>query len=1036
MATNNRIRLLCAEADRESLQPLLDQLNAKGLHVKEKGGEPEKDDIVLAALSEAFYADSEKTGQLLSLIGAGAENVLPLQTDGAAMPETLKNVLYARNIIPAAERDAVQVAERVVAALPKKKNRLPLILSVAGVALLAVIGIFLWNSSRGEAPEPVATEEVTEEDPIVLPAGLTEEDLAQIVNVIIVGEQAEFYTAADVRKSGHIDWDYYAYRDYREDGAHWYSREDGHEYSMTRYDDLRFLQLMPNLRDLTLARIDAGRLPQLSELAKLDNLMLADSNIPDLDWVEGAAIKKIDLLNSTGSLTDFSVLTGCEKLREVHLDLINTRQADLSGFAPERLDWFWLNNGYDLQNTLDLSGMRGCSALHEVQLDYVPVTDLSFLDSAPMLNRLRLQGLDRLRDLSALSGLGNLRELEIEDCAQLRDYSPIAGCAMLEQFRFNAGESNNRLRDASFLNGLTKLGDVQLGGVDLANLDFLKELSQYRSVMEHFSFWGTIGDYSGLAAMKTYRSLSLDPDDGVRLEEILPWLEDATIQDLALRRFAEVDFSALPKITQSLELDRCGITDLSTMPEAFPALNLAFNKCSALRSLDGLQNHARFGKNRNGELNIYYCPRLNDWSALDGMSLNKLSICGGYSLPDFSTLKTGELSLDSVADVTDLDFLNEMDSTSSCNFKLVGLEGLNNLKPLERFLGSWLAVSPQLAEQAQDLVNAGRFREFRIEYPEGGWEEDDIEMALLSLDELETLPPAMLRHVTRLCLVGDQVVDLSDADIWEDWSGGRDEPALILHRWATDEETPIKSGKGIVTDLSLFRELTGLRELRLYCQPLTSLDGIQQFPELRDLQVRFCQELKDVSPAFTLQNLRYLSLNGCPVESIQGVQNLYSLCGLDLNNTKVTDLSPLAGCDFSTAVREWGGFELHLNGISPEDYSALAAIPAFNNLDINDVDPVRYLSFLEGRQVFRYFACNAFVDWSEAEDPNALFTDFVRAHPELKELGIPWNPGITDLTPLLELENLERVRVSHNMPEAIDSLGGQELPFVWEVEGQ
>ena len=68
---------------------------------------------------------------------------------------------------------------------------------------------------------------------------------------------------------------------------------------------------------------------------------------------------------------------------------------------------------------------------------------------------------------------------------------------------------------------------------------------------------------------------------------------------------------------------------------------------------------------------------------------------------------------------------------------------MKNLSPLSRFHGQYLAVSPQLQEQAEDLVKAGNFWEFRIEYPEGGWEMDDMDFSLLSLDELETLPPCL-----------------------------------------------------------------------------------------------------------------------------------------------------------------------------------------------------------------------------------------------------------------------------------------------------
>ena len=96
------IHLLCSEADRAALQPVLDALKARGLRVSDQA--PGKNDLVLAVLSEGFYAEGGKTGALLDLIAAGAENVLPLQLDGAPIPDTIKNALYARNIIPASGR--------------------------------------------------------------------------------------------------------------------------------------------------------------------------------------------------------------------------------------------------------------------------------------------------------------------------------------------------------------------------------------------------------------------------------------------------------------------------------------------------------------------------------------------------------------------------------------------------------------------------------------------------------------------------------------------------------------------------------------------------------------------------------------------------------------------------------------------------------------------------------------------------------------------------------------------------------------------
>ena len=181
------IGLLISPDDREELQALLAQLNRRGLRVSERNDAAGKDDIVLAVLSEAFYKEKDLTDRLLGLIGAGADKVLPLQLDDAPIPERLKNALYARNIIPTAGRDASLIAERIVSALPRKKSRLPLVLAAAGLVLVALVGFLIWRSAAGGEKLPA----MAGEGPIVGPSalGITEEDLASIENVVIVGEQ-------------------------------------------------------------------------------------------------------------------------------------------------------------------------------------------------------------------------------------------------------------------------------------------------------------------------------------------------------------------------------------------------------------------------------------------------------------------------------------------------------------------------------------------------------------------------------------------------------------------------------------------------------------------------------------------------------------------------------------------------------------------------------------------------------------------------------------------------------------------------------
>ena len=102
-------------------------------------------------------------------------------------------------------------------------------------------------------------------------------------------------------------------------------------------------------------------------------------------------------------------------------------------------------------------------------------------------------------------------------------------------------------------------------------------------------------------------------------------------------------------------------------------------------------------------------------------------------------------------------------------------------------------------------------------------------------------------------------------------------------------------------------------------------------------------------------------------------------------------------------------------------------------LDANNAAPA-LISALEGVEVRRFAACGAFTN-RDGADADALLAAFAAAHPSLIELAIPWNRDLTDLTPLLSLEDLEYVRVSDDMEKALESLAGQEYGFELEIEG-
>ena len=67
-------------------------------------------------------------------------------------------------------------------------------------------------------------------------------------------------------------------------------------------------------------------------------------------------------------------------------------------------------------------------------------------------------------------------------------------------------------------------------------------------------------------------------------------------------------------------------------------------------------------------------------------------------------------------------------------------------------------------------------------------------------------------------------------------------------------------------------------------------------------------------------------------------------------------------------------------------------------------------------------------------ESNDMLKKLTEQHPELVSMHIQRSTDVTDLTPLLSLEQLEYVRISSDMKKAIKSLEGAEYRFELEIE--
>lgn len=1001
------LKVLAAPEDLEKLRGIFVQLRSSGVVISEETGKLGKKDMVLAVLSDRFYRNGELKAQLFDQLAAGAELLLPLNLEDAPIPDEIMNLLLARNIIMSAGRTDELLAQQILSAIPEKKNPLPKLLAAAVAVLVLLGGLFLWRALRPAETDPAV------EAPIPNPLGITEEELAQINDVVIIGDTFAYFTASDHSRIWHWPDVYdYAYEVAEEDGIHWYSTEDGQPLTMTRYDDLRFLELMPNLNMLHMALVEADpeMLPDLRGAEHLNQVTIRNCSIGDISWISESSVMNLEVRGT--DIEDYTSLSDCSRLKSITIDGQGEPAANLGDFAPPAVTELFLQG---MQGEAELSALSACRNVTYLRLDDMQIQNLDFLADLSSLETLELNNLPWLQDISAVSRLENLKSLSLWYCDQVRDYTPVGTCYDLESLTIDRW--NWIPADSSFLNSLSGLTNISLFGLNLNNMDFLGNLQKKQDLS--LGFCGNIQDYSGLSHIKSFQQLHINPrSTGGRFGDfslVAPYIQDAYVVDLDLQNCTNVDLAALPTMGNRLCINSSTLEDLSGLNGEF-LQHLELRDLQYLRSLKGIESISRL--HTNGlSLSIYSCIRLTDYSPLYGNTLYMLNLGGMYSLPDFGSFAVRFLRLESIADMEDLSCLESLDKTQAYNFEFPGMDDLKDLSALGDLRGGSLSVPPQVADQAAELVAGGNFREYTVCYPNSGWSPLNEEVILLSMEELETLPKAVLRRVSSVWIAGNEIMDPDRYELDEQWQQGH--PVQLLRDRETGKTTPVQPGS--ITDFSLLSSLPNLRELQLAVQPISSLEGIQQLAGLIRFEATGCPNLQDVSALYAMQNLEDISLNSCPVDSIQGVQNLPRLRYLHIGNTQVTDLSPLTECDFSAS----DGIGLTIHGTKVEDLSPLAGIPAFSHLNVCGYPPERWMPHVEN--TFLRSFCGPM-------GSDETLRQFVQQHPELEEIHIESGYELTDLTPLLELDHLSYVHIWDGAETAVRSLDGCEIHFRLDVE--
>ena len=1035
--------VICHSSDEAQISPLLEELSKAGirLHVlNEKAAQTDtvlkKSFAVLCVLSESFYGSSQMQDILLKTDSLNKE-LIPMRLDNTAMPELIARLTYATNSINLEKYSPSEAAARILEA-PVMKNpkrtpaqtRFVRTVGIVAAVLASVIAAVTAISAFSKPAEVVVPEE-TPEINILAQYGLTEEDLAKIRCIVFAGDELI------KGETGDSVWTYLVETD-----EGWVRKEGGSILEMGGPEDLSFLQMLPNLQNLVLVNQTAAQLPDLSMLSHLNRVELWNCNFENLEGL--SKTRSLNFLHITSdTITDLSPLSELPSLATVNITGCRNLTS-LAGFKPGAMTQFAIISDY----ISDISGLAECHTLSTLEIHSNSLTDYSALGSCQKLTSVVIDSFDRAVDFSALGECTKLRELNLAsnhtidlsftenlaklkwlhlDCPNIAGAESVAACTELETFElFVPAEPVYRSFD--FLSGLHKLNRIELQGVG-TDLEFLQGVTSQDNHKMALALAGPEINWDGLRHVSRFSELNVNTwgNDG---SAILDAVRDAEIDHLGLFNCGNVDVTELPSSLKSLNIDYSDITSLEGLP-CTQLKNLWLGKCWYLSNLSGLEKLDKLE-----HLEVWDNLRLTDWSAIYGIPLRHIGLTRQYVLPDFgqlSLMKDADICLHEIPEMTDLSCLDALPDSivksGEMNVSALGDE-IVNLNALLRFKGNRLEVSPLLEEQAQYLVDEGCFREYAIQYPDENWNMDDVQLKLLSLDELDTLPKALLKYVTELNVADDIVYDMDwDPQIWDE----NDVITTYMFNMQTEEKVHV-AGTGTALDMEKLSQLTGLRELRLSGQKMDSLDGIQNLEHLEFLTIVNC-DIPDYSAIFALDSLELLRLDGSNFTSLQGIQNLSNLMNLSLKTAEIDDLTPLEEMTFSKRAAE-EGFTLILPEAwmvsqYPTDLSALAAVPKYDVLNINSYHGVDWVGFIAGKDIW----CAQFLNMFSGPDGQDKFEEFVENAGFIGMMNLCWNDEITDLSCLTKLEGLQRVDVSPNMEKAIRSLEGVDYQFELRIEG-
>ena len=280
----------------------------------------------------------------------------------------------------------------------------------------------------------------------------------------------------------------------------------------------------------------------------------------------------------------------------------------------------------------------------------------------------------------------------------------------------------------------------------------------------------------------------------------------------------------------------------------------------------------------------------------------------------------------------------------------------------------------------------------------------------LSKDDLES--------ITELRIVGTDVTDYVDNNEKQVWYENGNTSRIV---YINENGEEVTTERGTISDLSGMEQLTNLRALQL--------DG---------------QQIEDITPLLSLENLEELSIACNPISSADGLEKLSNLSSLDISDTNIRELPDGMKLQFLkaenslTVVPDFGGqnnVTFFGNRNTFTDVSNLATASSYDILEIeaNGRD-AQIIDALKGKTI-NTIGC-AGMQISNLESLSGLKVserlglawsditslDGLENFTEITKLDLKECTGLTDLSPVNDLPKLNYLAITEDMSDLADAV--------------